>query len=898
VSNLMGELIFGQVASAASPVGWTRWLFGVTALACLAPSVVAARILWRRRKKGFDRQWILLAATFALLAAALILTNLQSPGTAGILVQVLIALGGAVASVLLALQFSRDAVTGSPRQRIAELQKELASVRKAEERFRDLFDNSPDYALSVNAATGLVEECNNTLAGVIGLPKSEIVGYSVLDLYHEDSKDQMRACIQQFQQTGVIANRSLRLRRADGTPIDVALNVSAVRGPDQKILRCRSVLRDLTEVRQIQQQLRDRDEIVRSLLESTAEAILGFDMDGRCLFCNRTAVTSLGYQTADELIGRGFMEIIRAPNQELNEAESSDNIPTHWADRLHRDDRVLLRADGTSFPTEFWRRPILRDGQPHGVVATFIDITERRESARQLAQLAQNLENVVQERTRALEETLERLQARESRISSFVTQGLVGMCVTSINKEWLEANDAFVDLIGYPRDELFRMTWTELTHPDDLQRDVEHFDLLLSDQIDNYQMEKRYIRKDGSTLPALLSVSCHRGGDGKVTELFATIVDLTKVKAAELASEEAARRVLQILDLSQTGYVAISGQGVITDWNRSAAETFGWSRHEILGQNFSDTLLPLRYHEAFRRGLSRFAATGESRGGKPIEFIVRHREGREFPAEFMLSALQIGDSLEYHAFIQDITERRKAEEDLRNYARRLKQSNADLEQFAYVASHDLQEPLRAVSGFCQLLELDYGDRLNEEAHGYIAKAVAGTERMRQLIQDLLEFSRVNRQGVQFELCNLTELAGQASDLFEGSLRELQGRIEVDPLPKATVDRSQIIRLFQNLFGNAIKYRNPSAPPQIRVSVTDQVHEWKITVQDNGIGIAPEFHQRIFVIFQRLHTRDEYEGTGIGLAICQRIVLRHGGQIWVDSEPNQGSRFHFTLPKSV
>lgn len=522
---------------------------------------------------------------------------------------------------------------------------------------------------------------------------------------------------------------------------------------------------------------------------------------------------------------------------------------------------------------------------------------------------AQALEARLAEQTRSLNEMVRQLKQRESRIFAYFNQGLVGMGVTSPGKGWVQVNDRLVTMFGYSREEFLKRTWAELTHPDDLAADVTRFEAMTRGEIEGYEMEKRYLRRDGSTLHALLAVGCDRDAERRLSEVYAVIVDLTEVKRAEEARDVAHRRVREILDSSEAAMLALDANGVITECNRRAVELFGWMRQEMLGEGAADLVIGRSAFLAFRRQFTRTVATSRAGDEEParegtgeeelqaIRLTGRHREGREFPVELRLRPLPTSGEPEFTLSILDLSERMRAEEELRTYANRLKQSNADLEQFAYVASHDLQEPLRAVTGFCQLLELDYGDRLDVEGRGYIAKAVAGTERMRQLISDLLDYSRVTRHGVEFEQHDLTRAAAEAHDLWERRLREVGGAIEIDPLPTLRIDRGQMVRVFQNLFGNAIKYRG-AAPPQIRVTAVERPEEWQITVRDNGIGIAPEFHQRIFVIFQRLHTRIEHEGTGIGLAICHRILQRHGGQIWVESQPNQGSAFHFTLPRSL
>jgi len=243
----------------------------------------------------------------------------------------------------------------------------------------------------------------------------------------------------------------------------------------------------------------------------------------------------------------------------------------------------------------------------------------------------------------------------------------------------------------------------------------------------------------------------------------------------------------------------------------------------------------------------------------------------------------------------ELDERRRTEQQLARYSQELARSNAELEQFAYVASHDLQEPLRMVASFTQLLAKRYRDRLDQDAHEFIGYAVDGATRMQRLINDLLAYSRVGTRGKPFQLKDGNDVFRQARDNLTKAIEDSGALIFTDHLPSVKGDEMQLIQLFQNLMANAIKFRGPESP-QIQVSAAKNGREWVFTVKDNGIGIAPEHQERIFSIFQRLHQRSEYPGTGIGLAMCKKIVERHGGRIWVESQVGAGSTFYFTIPE--
>ena len=266
-----------------------------------------------------------------------------------------------------------------------------------------------------------------------------------------------------------------------------------------------------------------------------------------------------------------------------------------------------------------------------------------------------------------------------------------------------------------------------------------------------------------------------------------------------------------------------------------------------------------------------------------------HEELEERVAERTKELSQVNDQLR-----QEITERHTAEENLRKLNEELTRSNRDLEQFAYAASHDLQEPLRMVASYTELLARRYGGQLDEQGHTFITYAIEGATRLKRLIDDLLVYSRVGTAGRQRAPTGARAVVAEALRNLQASLEESGALVTVGDLPTVRADSSQLTQLFQNLVGNAIKFRRPGEALRIVISAENFGEEWRFSVQDNGIGIDPQYADKVFDIFQRLHSREEYPGTGIGLALCKRIVERHGGRIWVESTPGQGATFHFTL----
>jgi PAS domain S-box-containing protein len=355
-----------------------------------------------------------------------------------------------------------------------------------------------------------------------------------------------------------------------------------------------------------------------------------------------------------------------------------------------------------------------------------------------------------------------------------------------------------------------------------------------------------------------------------------------------------------IVQLASEGIVSVDEHQQILLFNRGAEEIFGYPADEVLGRSLN-LLIPERHHRAHdEEHLPAFARAHSSsrRMGERREVFGRRRNGDEFPAEVSISKGAVDGRRVYNAVVRDVTERKRYEAELRARSEELARSNRELEQFAYVASHDLQEPLRMVASYTQLLARRYEGRLDAQADRYIHFAVDGAQRMQALINDLLALSRVGTLGKPFQPVDMQAVLGRVLQWLQPALAESRGAVTHDPLPTLVGDPGQLEQLLQNLVANALKFRRLDVPPRVHVSAErrrgEAGDEWRFGVADNGIGFDMQFAEQIFVVFQRLHTRAEYPGTGVGLAICKKIVERHGGSIWVTSTPGEGTTFHFTL----
>jgi PAS domain S-box-containing protein len=386
---------------------------------------------------------------------------------------------------------------------------------------------------------------------------------------------------------------------------------------------------------------------------------------------------------------------------------------------------------------------------------------------------------------------------------------------------------------------------------------------------------------------------------GQIIGVVLVFRDITKSKEAEEIQRK--NDVLQatyaytrsLLEASLDPLMTISTAGKITDVNKATEDATGCSRIELIGTDFADYFTD---SQKAREGYQKVLSDGSIRN---YSLVMKSKDGSK--TDVLYNAALYRDANReiqgVFAAARDISEIKAKDEELKQLLEKLKASNAELEQFAYVASHDLQEPLRMVASYVQLLERRYKGKLDEDADVFIGYAVDGANRMRSLIEDLLTYSRVTRLGKPFEPTNLQFTMEIVLKILKSSITETNAAVTYDKLPTIEADSGQMVQLFQNLVGNGIKFHGKE-PPKVSISAKSQGSKYLFAVTDNGIGIDPHYSDRLFKIFQRLHNKEEYSGSGIGLVICKRIVERHGGKIWIDSQVGKGSTIYFTLNKKL
>ncbi len=370
--------------------------------------------------------------------------------------------------------------------------------------------------------------------------------------------------------------------------------------------------------------------------------------------------------------------------------------------------------------------------------------------------------------------------------------------------------------------------------------------------------------------------------------------ELIKSNNQEIKQQE--NRIRKVIEASPSAIILMDSKKKISLINAQTEKIFGYSREELIG-NTAEKLIPLRLLKLEFKLDDIFSSKNEiDTLGIDQNFYGLTKDNKELPIEIRLSYIEIHGQDMVLASILDITERKQQESDIKKYVEQLKSKNKELEQFSYITSHDLQEPLRTVLSFIDVIQEDYSDKLDEELNLYLKYISEASTRMSNLIKSLLDYSRIGHNGVVGIVdCN-TLLDSVIADL-KYKIDNSHAEINYSKLPSIEGFNLELRLLFQNLIINAIKFQKKTEVPKIDITFEDKGTHWQFNIADNGIGIKEEFQNKIFVIFQRLHNREEYDGTGIGLSHCQKIVQLHGGEIWVTSEAGIGSTFHFTIPKA-
>ncbi|HEY9245891.1 MAG TPA: PAS domain S-box protein, partial [Candidatus Methanoperedens sp.] len=756
-------------------------------------------------------------------------------------------------------------------------QRDQMELRKAEARYRGFFENVVE-GLFRTTLDGRFITVNPSLAHILGYKSpeeflSKISNAKQLYVY-PGRRDEL---VDLVQAHGVMTGFETQLYRKDGNIIWISLNVRALRDISNRVIALEGTLLDITErkrseeqnVRLFEERKRAEEELkkerdkARKYLDIAGVIIVAIDADQKITLINKKCSEVLGYGER-EIIGKNWFDTF-IPERARDEVKAIfEKLMAGEIESVEYFENPVLTGRGEERLIA-WHNTILNDedGNIAGTLSSGEDITEHKETEKRLSLLASIVDSS--------------------------DDAIIGKTLDGIIVSW---NRGAQKIYGYSADEVKSKSISVLVppgHPDELPQLLEK--IRQGQRIEHYETLR--MRKDGKKICASLTISPIKDATGKIIGASTIAWDITEQKRIEMALRESEERFRSITHAATDAIISADSDDDIISWNKGAQAMFGYTEEEALGKSLT-IIIPERYRDAHKKGLERVNSTGETRLiGKTVETVGMRKDGIEFPLELSLSTWKIGIKRLYSGVIRDITERKQADEKLKQTLAELERSNKDLEQFAYAASHDLQEPLRTVSNFSQLLARRYKGKLDAKADQFIGFIVDGTKRMQEMIDNLLIYSRVSTRAKPFESTNCEIVFDQALANVKMAVEESGALVTHGPLPTLMADASQMVQLFQNLLSNAIKFRKEK--PRITVSADRKGNEWLFSVKDNGIGIAPEFMEHIFKMFQREHSSAKYPGTGVGLAICRKIVERHGGRIWVESQSGKGSTFHFTIP---
>jgi len=748
--------------------------------------------------------------------------------------------------------------------------KEAARSVETEEAGDDLYRRTFERAASGLAHIGLDRRfirVNRRLTEILGYDEAELKRLTGREISHPDDVDMINRARPELY-SGKVESLHVEKRylKKSGETVWVAITVvlerDAAGQPQYEI----AVFDDVTARKRAEAATRESEERFRQTFELAASGMAHITLDGHFLRVNRSLCQILGY-AKDELIGRSVKEISHPEDRDLTDAER-ERVREGEIGSARFEKRYLRKSGAVVWVDLAVALAHDSTGEPEYEIAVFDDITSRKV-----------LDAALRDKTELLQ-----LGQAAARMIILDYDIQADHLTWSDSPEWLRGP---LPASGeYP-------TFKDQVHPEDRER----FILARTKAIDTLEpgtQEYRVVRTDGQVLWVMARHQMLAGRDGKAMRMLVALIDVTERKHAEAALRESESRFRSLTQLSSDWYWEQDASFGLTFMSGRMGERTGLDATAYLGRKRWDSPAlnltaedwikhreQLERHEPFRNfEMQRPAADGASRwislSGEPLFDEHGHFAG-------------------YRGVGSDITERKHAEIELREAHEELKRSNAELEQFAYVASHDLQEPLRMVSSYTQLLLRRFGDKFDGDSREFMGYIVDGAARMKQLIEDLLAYSRVGTKGKEFREVAVEEALLRAVSNLRAAIQETSAAVTWDALPTVMADDTQLAQLFQNLIGNALKFRSTSVP-RIHVFVSNNEPAWHFMVRDNGIGIEPQYFERIFMVFQRLHNKADYPGTGIGLAICKKVVERHGGRIWVESRPGDGSAFHFTLPK--
>lgn len=758
--------------------------------------------------------------------------------------------------------------------------------------------NGVAEGISAQDAAGRIVFANQAAAALVKQPSVEaLIGtqslfsqlqgqYTLLDENNEPVT-MNKPPGQQVFETGYTTESIFSLKSDDSDERQwIHLQSSPVLDKEGKVRLVVKIFRDITARYRIERQHMESEARIRKILDNLAAFVGIMKPDGTLIEANHSALSAANL-TPQDVIGKPFEEAYWWSYDPYIQQQLRDAIQRAATGQTVRYDVTVRLAEDRFVTIDFMLAPTFdANGKVDFLIPSGIDVTARNELT-------------------------ERLKVQQHRLEAILNSvpGIVyeGVGTPDVHQQHMAFVSRYAEqMLGYPMEEWEKSPnlWQHVVHPDDWEN---------ASQMANQTYEKRIglpvpfrcVTKDGRVIYAESYNNVITDLSGNPIGTCGIVLDVTERRRQQ--AEINRLNVLINYERQRLTTIISNVPGIVFEGSGSPAN--GRQRMDFISA-YVETLLGYTVEEAKAEGFWEKVVHPDDwpqtmqgtetiyqnhKTGK-LQFRCIHKDGHMVQLETHSTVLndEDGKPIGVVGVMTDITERKQAEESLSQYAEELRRSNEELEQFAYVASHDLQEPLRMVTSYLQLIEKRYSEHLDDDAREFISYAVDGATRMKTLINDLLAYSRIQRGKGEPEPVQMNEVLEQALYNLQLAIEDADALITHDPLPQLIANRAQMVQLLQNLIGNAIKFRS-ECRPEIHIGVKREGKMWHFTVKDNGIGIDEAYFDRIFIIFQRLHMRGQYPGTGIGLAICKKIVDKHGGRIYAESNPGEGTIFHFMLP---